>query len=42
MHKNRADRILVASARIEKLTLVTHDRDILSFAKTIRLACLQA
>ena len=42
MHKDPADRILVASARAEQLTLVTRDRDILAFAKTIRLQCLQA
>jgi PIN domain nuclease of toxin-antitoxin system len=42
MHKDSADRILVASARIERLTLVTRDRDILSFAKATKLACLQA
>src|SRR5882762_3016059 len=42
MHKDPSDRILVASARIERLTLVTRDRDILAFAKATRLACLQA
>jgi len=42
MHKDPADRILVASARIERLTLVTRDRAILSFAKATKLACLQA
>jgi PIN domain nuclease of toxin-antitoxin system len=42
MHKDPADRILVASARIERLTLVTRDRDILSYAKATKLACLQA
>jgi PIN domain nuclease of toxin-antitoxin system len=42
MHKDPADRILVASARIERLTLVTRDRSIISFAKATRLACLQA
>jgi len=42
MHKDPADRILVASARIERLTLVTRDRGILAFAKATRLACLQA
>ena len=42
MHKDPADRILVASARIERLTLVTRDRSILSFAKATRLTCLQA
>ncbi len=42
MHKDPADRILVASARVERLTLVTRDRDILAFAKSIKLTCLQA
>jgi PIN domain nuclease of toxin-antitoxin system len=42
MHKDPADRILVASARVERLTLVTRDRDILAFAKATKLACLQA
>ena len=42
MHKDPADRILVATARIERLTLVTRDRDILAFAKATKLACLQA
>ena len=42
MHKDPSDRILVASARVERLTLVTRDRDILTFAKSIKLACLQA
>ncbi len=42
MHKDPSDRILVASARVEGLTLVTRDRDILIFAKSIKLAYLQA
>ncbi len=42
MHKDPADRILVASARIEGMTLVTSDKSILSFAKATRLACLRA
>ena len=42
MHKDPADRILVASARIEKLTLVTSDKAILAFAKATSLACLRA
>lgn len=42
MHNDPADRILVASARAERLTLVTRDRDILTFARTLRLPCLQA
>ena len=42
MHKDPADRILVASARIERLTLVTSDKAILAFAKATSLACLRA
>jgi PIN domain nuclease of toxin-antitoxin system len=42
MHKDPADRILVASARVERLTLVTADKTILSFAKKTRLAYLRA
>jgi PIN domain nuclease of toxin-antitoxin system len=42
MHKDPADRILVASARVERLTLVTRDRDILSYAKATKLDCLPA
>ncbi len=42
MHKDPADRILVGSARIEGLTLVTSDKAILAFAKTTKLACLRA
>ena len=42
MHKDPADRILVATARIERLTLVTRDRDILTYAKATKLACIQA
>lgn len=42
MHKDPADRILVATARIEQLTFVTRDRDILAFAKATKLAYLQA
>jgi PIN domain nuclease of toxin-antitoxin system len=42
MHKDPADRILVASARVERLTLVTRDRDILTYAKATKLACIQA
>lgn len=40
MHKDPADRILVASALIENLTLVTRDREILTFAKATHLTCL--
>jgi len=40
MHKDPADRMIVASARIERLTLITSDRPMLSFAKTIGLDCI--
>lgn len=42
LHKDPSDRILIASARVERLTLVTRDRDIVTFAKSIKLACVQA
>ncbi len=42
MHKDPADRILVATTRIERLTLMTRDRDILTYAKATKLACIQA
>jgi PIN domain nuclease of toxin-antitoxin system len=42
MHKDPSDRILVSTARIERLTLLTRDRDILAFAKATKLACMQA
>ncbi|WP_176441691.1 type II toxin-antitoxin system VapC family toxin [Granulicella rosea] len=42
MHKDPADRILVASARVERLTLVTRDRAILNCAEAIGLICLPA
>jgi PIN domain nuclease of toxin-antitoxin system len=42
MHKDPADRILIASARIERMTLVTRDKDILKFAKLTKLPYLQA
>jgi len=42
MHKDPSDRILVASARVEKLTLVTRDGDILAFAKATKLAVIKA
>ena len=41
MHKDPADRILVASAQVEQMTLVTSDKKILSFAKTSGLTCLR-
>ncbi len=42
MHKDPADRILVASARVERLTLVTADKAVLKFAKTAGLAHMRA
>ena len=42
MHKDPADRILVASARVEKFTLVTSDKAILAFAKATKLPHLRA
>ncbi len=42
MHKDPCDRILVASARVEGLTLMTRDRDILAFAKATQLAIMKA
>jgi PIN domain nuclease of toxin-antitoxin system len=42
MHKDPADRILVASARVERLTLVTADKAVLKFAKTTGLAYMRA
>jgi PIN domain nuclease of toxin-antitoxin system len=42
MHKDPADRILVASARIENLTLVTRDKKILAFAEATKLNYIQA
>ncbi len=42
MHKDASDRILVASARIAGLVLVTRDKEILAFANATKLKCLQA
>ena len=42
MLKDPSDRILVSTARIERLTLLTRDRDILAFAEATKLACMQA
>jgi PIN domain nuclease of toxin-antitoxin system len=42
MHKDPCDRILVASARVERLTLVTRDGAILDFAKATNLAIMKA
>ena len=42
MHKDPADRILVASARVENLTLVTADKALLKFAKRTGLGHVRA
>jgi len=41
MHKDPADRMIVASARVERLTLITCDRPMLAFAKATGLACIK-
>lgn len=41
MHKDPVDRMIVASARVERLTLITCDKPILKFAKLIGLDCIQ-
>jgi PIN domain nuclease of toxin-antitoxin system len=41
MHKDPADRILVASARVEHLTLVTSNKNVLNFARKTRLPHLR-
>lgn len=41
MHKDPADRIIVASALIERCVLITSDKLILSFAKSIGLRCIR-
>ncbi|MHB1959388.1 MAG: type II toxin-antitoxin system VapC family toxin [Acidobacteriaceae bacterium] len=41
MHKDPADRIIVASARVERLTLITCDKLMLSFGRSIGLDCIQ-
>jgi PIN domain nuclease of toxin-antitoxin system len=41
MHKDPADRIILASARVEHLTLITSDKPMLSFARSTRLDCIQ-
>jgi PIN domain nuclease of toxin-antitoxin system len=42
MHKDPADRILVASAQVERLALVTADKAMLKFAKTTGLSHMRA
>jgi len=41
MHKDPSDRILVASARVERMTLVTSDKKIIDFAKATGMSCLK-
>lgn len=42
IHKDPADRILIASARVERMTLVTRDVEVLEFASRTKLAHLRA
>lgn len=42
IHKDPADRILIASARVETMTLVTRDVEVLEFAARTKLAHLRA
>lgn len=42
IHKDPADRILIASARVERMTLVTRDGEVLDFAARTKLAHLRA
>jgi PIN domain nuclease of toxin-antitoxin system len=42
IHKDPSDRILIASARVERLTLVTRDDAVLDFAVRTQLAHLRA
>ena len=41
MHKDLADRIILASARVEGLTLITSDQPMLSFAQRIGLRSIR-
>lgn len=41
MHKDPADRIVLASAKVERLTLITCDRSMLRFARHIGLECVE-
>lgn len=41
MHPDPADRIILATAMIEKLTLITRDRSLLAYAKSISLHCME-
>ena len=42
MHKDPADRILVASARVERMRIATSDKAVLTFAKSSGLPYLRA
>ena len=42
MYKDPADRMIVASARIEGLTLITSDKQMLRVARHFGMACIQA
>lgn len=41
MRKDPADRMIVASARVERLTLITRDKPMLAFARSTGLACIE-
>ena len=41
MHKDPADRMIVASARVERLMLITCDKPMLAFSKATGLACIE-
>lgn len=40
MHKDPADRMILATARIERFTLITSDKPMLSFARSTGLDCI--
>ncbi len=42
MYKDPADRMIVASARVERLTLITSDQPMLRVARHIGMDCVQA
>jgi PIN domain nuclease of toxin-antitoxin system len=42
IHKDPSDRILIASARVERLTIVTRDAEVLDFATRTHLSYLRA
>jgi PIN domain nuclease of toxin-antitoxin system len=42
MYKDPADRMIVASARVERLTLITSDKPMLRVARHMGIACVQA